>query len=188
MITTTDMCIGFFDCFLDAGHLSFPINGRVLEVGCAEGDAIGPLKRARPDLHVTGIDWRDVQRPAADRVVCGDVLTYDFEPESFDAVIAVSTLEHIGLKSYGDPDDPNGDTHALQRMASWVKPDGWIYFDVPYRPTGPYSANSNFRAYDPVELGRRLTHAVPGWSPTVTLVISSTHPDGPYIAVKMERM
>lgn len=186
MITTSDMCIGFLDVFLDKGYLPFSMNARVLEVGCAEADLIGPLKYARPDLHVTGIDWRDVPR-AADCLVQGDVLTHDFEPQSFDAVIAVSTLEHIGLSSYGDPSDPDGDTHALQRMANWVKADGWIYFDVPYRPTGPYSVNSNFRAYDPEQLGRRLTLAVEGWSPSVMLTIPSTHPDGPYIAVKMER-
>lgn len=188
MIITSDMCIGFFDRFSEAGHLPLAAQARVLEVGCAEGDTIGPLKRARPDLFVVGIDVRQVDRPLADGLIVGDVLTIDFPDGHFDAIIAVSTLEHIGLGSYGDPKDDDGDTRALQRMAPWVRTGGWIYFDVPYRPHGPYSVNSNFRAYDPEQLANRLTAAVPGWSPSVTVEIPCAHPDGPYIAVKMERV
>ena len=188
MIGSTDVCIGFLDKFIESGYVSFPTNGRVLEVGCAEGDMIGPLKIARPDLHVTGIDWRAVDRPKADKLVRGDVLLYNFPPQSFDCVIAVSTLEHVGLGSYErDPIDPDGDTKTLRRMAEWVKPDGWIYFDVPFRPDGPYVVKKNFRAYDQEHLKERLTLAVDGWRPVVSMTFTTDHPDGPYVAVKMTK-
>lgn len=176
-----NVCLSFWEDAKKAGAIHFPPHASVLEIGSAEDDWITPMIAARPDLRITGIDWRATQRPA-DLMVQGDVLTYDFPAASFDAIVAVSTLEHIGLNSYGDPLDPDGDTKAVQRAWTWLKPGGFFYFDVPYRPDGPYTVNSNFRAYDPANFAARLpkpSDAMETWRE----VFLHVGYDGPYIAV-----
>lgn len=147
-----------FGAVYDTGILVFPPNARVLEIGCAEGDWQTPMLAVRPDLQITGIDWRDCTRPGT--VIRGDVLTHDFPPASFDAVVGVSSIEHMGLGHYeSDPLDPDGDTHAMERAVRWLKPGGLVYADVPYGTTYCVEGTSH-RVYDGVALRTRLM--VPG--------------------------
>lgn len=184
MTFSGDCCVGFFDEAWDAGVLPLAEGAAVLEIGSAEFDWLTAMGTLRPDLRLTGIDWRAADNPLAIR---GDVLTQEFPAASFDAVVSISTLEHIGLAAYdGDPVDADGDTKAIQLAWSWLKPGGWLYFDVPYRPTGPYSVNSNFRAYDPEQFDRRFDVGpkVERWR---RLFIATTGGDWPYLAVVWEK-
>lgn len=181
-----DMCIGFWTVIWEKGQIDIPQNGRVLEIGCAEADWLTPMKEARPDLHLTGIDWRACARPGADVLIRGDVLTQEFPPESFDAVVMVSALEHIGLGAYeNDPGDPDGDTHTLERVLGWLKPGGLVYFDVPYRANGDYEVNRKFRRYNRETMESRLTPK--GYVERRSCEMDSSHPDGPYIAVVLKK-
>ena len=158
---TDDLCLSIWAAVYGTGRLSFPPGAQVLEVGCAEADWLGPMRIARPDLHLIGIDWREADRPAADLIIRGDVLAYDFLPASFDAVIACSTVEHIGLGHYDqDPLDVDGDTRCMERVARWLKPRGWAYLDVPFREAGFLLHGDEYRAYDNQTLASRLI--VPG--------------------------
>jgi len=52
----------------------------------------------------------------------GDVLTHDFGGQRFDTVINCSTVEHVGLPGrYGNPDLPDGDLQAMQRLRSLMR-------------------------------------------------------------------
>ena len=181
---TTDFCAGFWRDLWDAGFVHFPPHARVLEIGCAEYDWQTPMLQVRPDLQITGIDWRPVTRPG-DTVV-GDVLTHEFPEASFDAIVAVSTVEHVGLGYYRqDPIDDDGDTNCMERCRRWLKPGGWMYLDVPYRPSGPlFTVTAKYRAYNDAALGERLLH---GWDVVVRYVCGTTEKDGPYIALVLEQ-
>ena len=192
-MSATDLCLGFFDVCYEQGWMDIPPAACILEVGCAEVDWMTPMLQRHSDVQVTGIDWRPAHRPG--RCLEADVLTVIFPAHAFDAIVSISTIEHIGLGAYEkrigrkvsrDPIDPDGDTHALQRMAGWLRPGGWLYVDVPYRPTGPYTATSKFRAYDPEQLDGRLV-APTGLSIRHQQVFTSSHPDGPYIALVWEK-
>jgi SAM-dependent methyltransferase len=179
-----DMCLGFFQTCWELGLLpDIPPNGKVLEIGCAEADWLSAMKAARPDLHLTGIDWRGDKRPAADVRIVGDVLTHEFEPASFDAIIAVSMIEWAGTNKYGDPDDPDGDLHTLQRARRWITPDGWLYFDVPY---GLPERNHPMRVYTDERFAELFAQS--GWQVVArqwfkgVLDTGAIHPDGPYLA------
>ena len=113
-----------------------------------------PMLAMRPDLQITGIDWRAEARPAP--TIHGDVLTHDFSPDSFDAIVGISSFEHIGLGHYdNDPKDVDGDRHCLARVARWLKPGGWVYGDVPYSES--YRVHgTEYRAYDDDAVSSRL--------------------------------
>jgi len=181
MTVGDDLCIGFFNQVWKSGLLSFVQAARVLEVGCGEVDWIADVKTQRPDLRIIGIDVRPVDRPKADAIVRGDVRTTT-QPwtESFDCIVAISTLEHIGLGAYGDDKDPDGDAHAIAKMSTWLKPRGWLYFDVPYRPKA-YEHLRTFRAYDLKALITRLIEPS-GLILRGLRVYHADHPDSPYIA------
>lgn len=173
-----DLCLTFWADAYAGGWAVFPEGARVLEIGSAEGDWITPMLAERPDLQITGIDVRKTKRPVP--VIHGDVLTHAFAPASFDAIVAVSTLEHIGLGAYSDPRDPDGDAKTFALCAEWLTPGGWLYADVPYRQSGPYEVNHNFRAYDPEAYGLRFHH--PSLTQEWSKLYASDHRDGPFLA------
>jgi hypothetical protein len=155
---STDSCVSMFGAVWDTGVLRFPENAKVLEIGCAEGDWQTPMLAARPDLQITGIDWRACERPGT--VVKGNVLTYDWPDASFDVIVGISSIEHIGLGHYErDPLDVDGDTHCMERVVRWLKPGGWVYADVPYG-TAYAVVGTSHRQYDDAAVDKRLL--VPG--------------------------
>ena len=174
-----DLCLTFWADAYDLGVVTFPQDASVLEIGCAEGDWIAPMLRDRPDLRITGIDMRKTKRKAA-HLIHGDVLKADFAPASFDAIVAISTLEHIGLGAYQDPLDPDGDRATFLLCAQWLKPGGWVYADVPYRPKGPYTVQRSHRTYDPEAYGARFAH--PDLTQVWSKLYEPHHQDGPFLA------
>lgn len=64
----------------------------------------------------------------------GDICSTPFNNEFFDAVIAVSTLEHIGiLGRYGiDQPDQEGDISAMVEIFRILKPGGKVFITLPY--------------------------------------------------------
>lgn len=153
-------------------YFDFTRGAQVLEIGCAEADWLTPMKTARPDLHLTGIDWRGCKRPGADLLIRGDVLQQDFGPASFDAVVMVSALEHIGLGHYdADPLAAGGDSATMDRVQHWLRPGGGVYFDVPWNPDPGYEVyGTKCRIYDDASLSSRLmdgfTPCWRGWATT----------------------
>lgn len=93
---------------------------RVLDVGCGEGT----LARALSErvARVTAIDAdaaslerarREAAAPNIDYVL-GDFLRHGFEPASFDAIVCVAALHHMGTAA------------ALARMRTLLRPGGTI--------------------------------------------------------------
>jgi hypothetical protein len=154
-----DLCLSIWAHAYGTDTFDFPLNARVLEIGCAEADWISPMLSLRPDLQITGIDWRGCKRPGT--IIKGDVLTHAFAPGSFDCIVGVSSLEHIGLGHYeSDPAYVDGDRTCLERIVEWLTPGGWVYFDVPYNAQGYEVHGTSHRTYDEAALRQRLL--VPG--------------------------
>lgn len=185
-----DLCVGFWAEMLAAYPqlLPLPDGAAVLEVGSADVDWMASMHALRPDLHLTGIDLRatPVLKPGYRRIQ-GDVLTHPFLAGSFDAAVAISTVEHIGLPMYSDPDIEDGDTRLMVKLSHWVAPGGWCYLDVPYRPDGRHHVKKqNFRVYDPETIVSRLI--LPPWRERARQLMGvDAHIDGPYLALILER-
>jgi SAM-dependent methyltransferase len=156
--TRRDPGIALFNAAIEAGApIHIEAGMRVLEIGCCEADWLHLAHAAWPEVELVGIDTRapnvvdDVQRRQ------GDAMDPDlFQPESFDAIVSLSAIEHIGLGHYGDPKDPDGDSKAMANVWRWLKPNGWFYFDVPYDPLGYQVLGTECRIYDDAAMQERL--------------------------------
>lgn len=183
-----DLCLGFFKEMYEAGRVPIPPKARILEVGCAEWDFCTPMKAVRPDVHITAVDQRGVGpkgRPGADvlRAGKGDgnlLVPHLFPAASFDVIVAVSVIEHVGIGRYQDDIDPDGDCKAMRHARRWLTPDGLMYLDVPYRPEGE---STPFRQYNEADLQARV---IQDWTVVDRQFFPSDHPDGPYIALVLK--
>lgn len=134
--------------------LNQPIAMPALDVGCNESvylyhyaDAMTPLD---------GIDVRPHKNRWLRTFHQGDIRTWE-APMKYATVIALSTIEHIGLavENYGTNDDDVafGDRKALEGCVRALRPGGKLLLTV------PYSTSENrgwYRIYDKTTLARLL--------------------------------
>jgi SAM-dependent methyltransferase len=150
-----DSCLSIWADAYETGAIVFPPDARVLEIGCAEADWQTPMLALRPDLRITGIDWRACKRPGT--TIKGDVLAFDFPEASLDAVVGISSIEHIGLGHYdADPLQPGGDARCMEQAHRWLAKGGWAYLDVPFNPSGYLVDGTSHRVYDWDAVDERL--------------------------------
>jgi SAM-dependent methyltransferase len=160
--TEGDPSVVLWTSAIDRFELAWPNPApRILELGCCETDWIERLLAQNPDAQITGVDARATRAPHGWRFVQGDATQSDlFAPASFDVVVLLGALEHFGLGFYGDPVVEDGDIRTMENIVRWLRPGGWVYFDVPTNPTSYVTANRHFRVYAPATLTERLL--VPG--------------------------
>ncbi len=108
--------------------------GRVLDVGCTARVNPIPATLAELGWEVWGVDLRAFEyRHANFRFVKGDLEGDIFEAGYFDAVCAVSTIEHFGLGGrYGiSREELDKDARAVGQIRRIVKPHGAFLVTVP---------------------------------------------------------
>lgn len=99
-----------------------PTRARVLDLGCGTGLPASQLLIER-GFEVLGIDISEVQIERARRLVPdatfvqADLVTWEAEPESFDAVISLYTLIHVPLEDQ---------RNLLPRLRRWLRPNGFL--------------------------------------------------------------
>jgi len=110
-------------------------SGRVLEVGWAFAEPAyiaGLVEAAQGEL--VGVDLAGGEAPGFDTIVA-DARELPFEDASFDQVLLVSTLEHIGADNEvygleGSP-DASGRAAALRELRRVLRPTGRLLVTVP---------------------------------------------------------
>lgn len=114
-------------CFLDR----LPEEARILDIGCAE--SMLSFELANMGYRVIGIDIRDypLTHPNLSSIV-GNICQMPFRDESFDFITCISTIEHIGLSSWGIPAFSQGDINAMKEILRCLKPNGLLYLTVPF--------------------------------------------------------
>jgi 2-polyprenyl-3-methyl-5-hydroxy-6-metoxy-1,4-benzoquinol methylase len=128
---------------------------RVLDVGCGAGLLARRLRRHVP--HVVALDADEpileVARTHPDagdiEYAHGDILSYPFEPSSFDAVVAVAALHHMDA------------TTGLQRMHDLVRPGGSIVVIGLARSRHSFDAVCGLAGIVATQ-SRRIAHGPPG--------------------------
>ena len=97
---------------------------------------------------VTGIDltpW-DIEFPNYTHFIA-DLKALPFDDNHFDAISAISTIEHCGLPRYGDKIDKNGDILAIKEIVRVLKKGGYLILTVPYAANSSIYQNKH-RVYN----------------------------------------
>jgi len=106
---------------------------RLLDVGSV--DSVLPINLASQGYEVWCIDVRQFEgKGLVQNLKClvGDVRKTSFENDFFDCVIAVSTLEHIGLGRYGEWLEPDGDITAVSEISRILSENGVLLVTLPF--------------------------------------------------------
>ncbi len=133
-------------------NLDLPKGATILDFGCSES----PLSLHLSSLgyRVVGVDLRPypfVHRNL--RFIQEDFLKTKLPGGGFDAVIAVSAVEHCGLGAYGDERYQQGDEAVVREMFRVLRPQGRLLLTVPYGRAGE---TSWYRVYDKQALATLL--------------------------------
>jgi len=108
----------------------------VLDFGAAESTL--SLSLASLGYHVTALDLRKYpfSHPLLESVV-SPLEQWETGAHQFDAVLCVSTVEHVGLGWYGESRGPeDGDVRAMRRLLELTRPGGLLVLTVPYGEPG----------------------------------------------------
>ncbi|SFM97992.1 Methyltransferase domain-containing protein [Izhakiella capsodis] len=110
-------------------QLEIPARSDILDLGAGAGSLAGWLARQYPDAKVTAtatdIDIRFLIDVPDIQVISHNIVTDDFPAASFDVVHARALLSHLTEREA-----------ILTRIASWVRPGGWLIIeDVSLQPS-----------------------------------------------------
>ncbi|KKM39491.1 hypothetical protein LCGC14_1564580 [marine sediment metagenome] len=105
---------------------------RCLDFG--PGDSWLSLLAARKGYAVDTLDLRKIGQPfCSPQILHYQEDVSEFQPEhSYNIIICCSTVEHVGLKRYGNSHlDHNGDIKAMARLLSFTKTNGLMLLTLP---------------------------------------------------------
>lgn len=127
-----------------ASHLYKEKPSNILDIGSYREFIIGLLAH----YDVTTIDIRERKSLLSNEtVVTCDAKALKFPNDSFEAVLTLECLPHIGMGRYGDEFDLNGDLKAFKEMVRVLKPGGIIIFSAAItrgRPSIAWNARRNY--------------------------------------------
>lgn len=126
---------------------------RILDVGCRYSMLSIQLASLGHEMH--GIDINNYKYKHPNFIFHkGDILNSKFPKDYFDVIVALSTIEHIGLGRYGDKQDLEGDLKAMREIFRIIKPGGQLLITLPF---GRVVNTSWFRVYNMNKIRNLLT-------------------------------
>jgi SAM-dependent methyltransferase len=121
---------------------------RLLDLGCAE--SINPIEMASLGFHVVGVDMRTLPLSHPNfEMVQANLISLPFPDDSFDVVVGLSTIEHVGLGWYGKAEEDETDFKAAQEAFRVLRPGGRMILTVPFGKAGQTPVH---RIYDRARL------------------------------------
>jgi SAM-dependent methyltransferase len=125
---------------------------RILDVGCCESDLC--IQLATMGFQVFGIDTSNCELTHRNfHFLRDDIRETHFQDDYFDVVMAISSIEHIGLGHYGDPDYLDGDLKAMKEIRRVLMDGGLLILSTPF---GAKSTTTWERVYDNDSLAKLL--------------------------------
>jgi SAM-dependent methyltransferase len=134
-----------FECAFAADCLARRRPEQILDVGSYRHFIMG-LLAATP---VTTVDVRP-REPAtrSETVIVCDAKALAVPDASFDAVVSLCAVEHVGLGRYGDDLDLDADRAAMAEMIRALRPGGWLVFSTTVTRGAPAIVFNAHRIYD----------------------------------------
>lgn len=117
---------------------------KILEFGSANSKL--SIELASRGMKVTGVDLRPnyISHPNL-LFYQGNYFNIEFSDSYFDAIIAVSAVEHAGLGAYGEKIVEDADKYLLQSFFRQLKQGGQLIITVPF---GKSKITPKYRIYD----------------------------------------
>ncbi|MBU1173346.1 MAG: class I SAM-dependent methyltransferase [Proteobacteria bacterium] len=133
--------------------------GKLLDIGCVT--RVNPIVSTMCELgwKVYGMDIRDYRYTHPNfKFVKGDITQKILEDNFFNAITAISTLEHIGVGGrYGiRGEDGLAPTRAMANIKRLLKPGGTLVITLPYRKSPEESTMG--RTYTPSMINKLLRY------------------------------
>lgn len=128
-----------------------PQAGRVLDVGSCEAVYLRVIQQPDRELHCLDPRGCSAEIPAGAVFHHQSLIGNDLPRESYDAVLLVSVMEHIGLPCYEQEPFAGGDAAALTEVRDLLKPGAPAIVTV---PAGQSKIVSWYRQYSPADLHR----------------------------------
>jgi SAM-dependent methyltransferase len=126
----------------------------LLDVGTAKSDTLWMQWLDSLPISVTVTDYDPSDYPyQRARFQQADVRRLPFEDNTFDVILAVSVIEHIGLSdaqvlSADKPsEDSDGDVEAVRELVRVLKPEGRLVMTFPYGVRGGRILGGSARGY-----------------------------------------
>lgn len=133
-------------------NLKLKKGAKVLDFGCTDSKL--PIELASLGYKVTGTDLREYKlRHQNFTFIKGDFQNNKFEDNTFDAVTAISAIEHCGLSDYGEGKFEQGDHKIVKEIHRILKPKGQFIITVPF---GKKGRTPGYRIYDYMSLHELL--------------------------------
>ena len=133
-------------------NLRAPKGATVVDLGCFESRM--SLELANRGYRVLASDLRPYPFAHPNlHVLTGDFAVAPIQNDSVDAVIAISTLEHIGLSCYGKGSEKSSDHAVVRKIQSVLKRGGQFLLTVPF---GVRGQTGWYRVYDKQSLSMLL--------------------------------
>jgi SAM-dependent methyltransferase len=125
-----------------------PFGSKVLDVGCAESLLSHELTGR--GFRVVGLDLRACPfRSEKMFFVKRNIMDTGLPDNFFDAIVMVSTVEHIGLSAYTQLTfEDNGDFKAMAELYRVLKPNGVLLMSTPYIGKNELKVDSFERNYN----------------------------------------
>jgi SAM-dependent methyltransferase len=110
---------------------ALPPGSRVVDVGCSE--SLISFELASTGFKVVGVDVRDYPLTHPNlQFLRADICNTGLQPSSFDAAVALSTVEHIGLGFYGDMQNESALDSAMNAILQLLRPGAVMLLTVPF--------------------------------------------------------
>lgn len=108
-----------------------PQTKRILDVGCCRSFFSHILISYGYDTYGLDTSPYPCKHPKLKFYQC-DARKTPFPEEFFDAIVAISTIEHVGIGYYGDPVYPEGDFIVMRELKRILKKGGQLLMTLPY--------------------------------------------------------
>ncbi len=137
-----------------------PKGNKILDVGST--GSLLPLKLAKKGYDVHSIDVRSYHEKHPNlTTLCTDIKDTPFTDDFFDAIICVSTIEHVGLSAYGDPEYDGGDVLSMKEFRRILKEDGRLILTTPF--AGEYKVLHWRDTYERIYNYEKIRALFTGW-------------------------